>query len=275
MCPTLEASRIFGKVQLHGCGVVRFGSRGTASPSIAAAQCRLRSQLEDQFRQAIRSGRLGDGERVPSSRALAKALGLSRGLVQECYAQLQAEGYLVSRGWLSHPRGRGGHPARADPPPAAVSARPAGRRLPPPAFPTLRRPLGRAGPGLSARPAGPRRIANSTTATPAETRACARSSPPTCGASAPRTPQPTSSSSAPGWRRASGLSCTPWPAKGLSRVGFEDPGGIGGITACRCLGGSRGRPGARSMTAGWTWRRWIPAGPRRSCSPRRTSGRPA
>src|ERR1035438_3491443 len=58
----------------------------------------LRSQLEDQFRQAIRSGRLGDGERVPSSRALAKALGLSRGLVQECYAQLQAEGYLVTRG---------------------------------------------------------------------------------------------------------------------------------------------------------------------------------
>ena len=58
----------------------------------------LRVQLENQFRQAIRSGRLGAGERVPSSRALAKALGLSRGLVQECYAQLLAEGYLVSRG---------------------------------------------------------------------------------------------------------------------------------------------------------------------------------
>jgi GntR family transcriptional regulator / MocR family aminotransferase len=58
----------------------------------------LRAQLEDQFRQAIRSGRLGAGERVPSSRALAKALGLSRGLVQECYAQLLAEGYLVTRG---------------------------------------------------------------------------------------------------------------------------------------------------------------------------------
>jgi GntR family transcriptional regulator/MocR family aminotransferase len=58
----------------------------------------LRSQLEDQFRQAIRSGRLGAGQRVPSSRALAKALSLSRGLVQECYAQLQAEGYLVTRG---------------------------------------------------------------------------------------------------------------------------------------------------------------------------------
>src|SRR5215470_19432806 len=58
----------------------------------------LRTQLEDQFRQAIRAGRIGAGERVPSSRALAQALGLSRGLVQECYAQLQAEGYLVTRG---------------------------------------------------------------------------------------------------------------------------------------------------------------------------------
>ena len=54
----------------------------------------LRSQLERQLRDAIRSGRLGAGERLPSSRALAKELGLSRGLVQDCYSQLQAEGYL-------------------------------------------------------------------------------------------------------------------------------------------------------------------------------------
>jgi GntR family transcriptional regulator / MocR family aminotransferase len=58
----------------------------------------LRAQLEDQVRQAIRAGRLGAGDRVPSSRALAQALGVSRGLVQECYAQLLAEGYLVARG---------------------------------------------------------------------------------------------------------------------------------------------------------------------------------
>lgn len=58
----------------------------------------LRAQLEDQFRRAIRSGRLAAGERVPSSRALASQLGLSRGLVQQAYAQLQAEGYLVTRG---------------------------------------------------------------------------------------------------------------------------------------------------------------------------------
>ena len=58
----------------------------------------LRAQLEHQFRRAIRSGRLAAGDRVPSSRALATALGVSRGLAQECYAQLLAEGYLVSRG---------------------------------------------------------------------------------------------------------------------------------------------------------------------------------
>lgn len=57
----------------------------------------LRSQLERQLRDAIRSGRLGVGERLPSSRELAHELGLSRGLVQDCYAQLQAEGYLNTR----------------------------------------------------------------------------------------------------------------------------------------------------------------------------------
>src|SRR4051812_39582357 len=57
----------------------------------------LRAQLEDQLREAIRRGRLAAGERLPSSRVLAGGLGLSRGLVQDCYAQLQAEGYLTSR----------------------------------------------------------------------------------------------------------------------------------------------------------------------------------
>jgi len=57
----------------------------------------LRAQLEGQLREAIRSGRLGVGERLPSSRELARELSLSRGLVQDCYAQLQAEGYLSTR----------------------------------------------------------------------------------------------------------------------------------------------------------------------------------
>jgi GntR family transcriptional regulator/MocR family aminotransferase len=57
----------------------------------------LRAQLERQIRDAVRTGRLQPGERLPSSRVLAARLGLSRGLVQDCYAQLQAEGYLVTR----------------------------------------------------------------------------------------------------------------------------------------------------------------------------------
>ncbi len=57
----------------------------------------LRSQLERELREAIRSGRLAAGERLPSSRVLAAELGLSRGLVLECYTQLQAEGFLTSR----------------------------------------------------------------------------------------------------------------------------------------------------------------------------------
>lgn len=58
----------------------------------------LRAQLEDGLREAIRTGRLGVGERLPSSRELARAMGVSRGIVQDCYEQLRAEGYLFTRG---------------------------------------------------------------------------------------------------------------------------------------------------------------------------------
>ena len=57
----------------------------------------LRTQLEASLREAIREGRLRAGERLPSSRELARELGISRGMVQECYGQLLAEGYLTSR----------------------------------------------------------------------------------------------------------------------------------------------------------------------------------
>ena len=58
----------------------------------------LRVQLEEQLRDAIRVGRIAAGERLPSSRVLARELGVSRGLVMECYAQLESEGYLSTRG---------------------------------------------------------------------------------------------------------------------------------------------------------------------------------
>ena len=61
----------------------------------------LRAQLEGGLRDAIRSGRLPVGERLPSSRELARQLGLSRGLVQECYGQLLAEARHSSIGLRS------------------------------------------------------------------------------------------------------------------------------------------------------------------------------
>ena len=56
----------------------------------------IHEQLEQALRDQIRSGRLLPGARLPSSRALAGQLGISRGVVVEAYAQLTAEGYLVS-----------------------------------------------------------------------------------------------------------------------------------------------------------------------------------
>ena len=57
----------------------------------------LRTQVERGLREAIRTGRLRPGERLPSTRELARGLGISRGMVVECFDQLQAEGYLVAR----------------------------------------------------------------------------------------------------------------------------------------------------------------------------------
>ncbi|MFI5075566.1 MAG: GntR family transcriptional regulator, partial [Actinomycetales bacterium] len=56
----------------------------------------LAHQLQERLRDAIRSGRLERGERLPASRALAVQLGVSRGVVVDTYAQLESEGYLRS-----------------------------------------------------------------------------------------------------------------------------------------------------------------------------------
>jgi GntR family transcriptional regulator/MocR family aminotransferase len=82
----------------------------------------LRAQLEGTLREAIRSGRLQVGERLPSSRAMARELGVSRGLVQDCYAQLQAEGYLSSHGGSATRVAGGAHPATPAPSPAPAAA---------------------------------------------------------------------------------------------------------------------------------------------------------
>ncbi len=73
------------------------------------------------MREAIRDGRLPAGTRLPSTRALAGDLGLSRGTVVEAFAQLGAEGYLGAR------HGAGTWVAAVSP--VAVALVPAVRRL--------------------------------------------------------------------------------------------------------------------------------------------------
>ena len=51
--------------------------------------------LETALREAIRSGRLHPGARLPGSRSLAADLGISRGTVVQAYTQLIAEGWLT------------------------------------------------------------------------------------------------------------------------------------------------------------------------------------
>ncbi|MFJ5094346.1 PLP-dependent aminotransferase family protein [Streptomyces sp. NPDC088557] len=58
---------------------------------------RLRAGLMDALREAVRSGRLTAGTRLPSSRSLAADLGIARNTVADAYAELVAEGWLTAR----------------------------------------------------------------------------------------------------------------------------------------------------------------------------------
>ncbi|HEX4116265.1 MAG TPA: PLP-dependent aminotransferase family protein [Solirubrobacteraceae bacterium] len=79
----------------------------------------LRARVERALREAMRSGRLAPGSRLPSTRALCAQLGVSRGVVVDAYSQLAAEGYLQTR------RGGGtsvaGTTASVGPSPASVT----------------------------------------------------------------------------------------------------------------------------------------------------------
>lgn len=55
-------------------------------------------QLYRRYREAIASGKLRPGDRVPSVRSLASELGLARGTVEVAYQMLVGEGYFVARG---------------------------------------------------------------------------------------------------------------------------------------------------------------------------------
>ena len=57
----------------------------------------LHLQLAEQFRAAIRDGRLQAGHRLTSTRDLARELSVSRSVTQAAYDQLHAEGWIEGR----------------------------------------------------------------------------------------------------------------------------------------------------------------------------------
>lgn len=59
--------------------------------------CPLYRQVYDQLRQAILEQKLPPGARIPSTRALARALGVSRNTVLIAYEALVADALLAAR----------------------------------------------------------------------------------------------------------------------------------------------------------------------------------
>ena len=57
----------------------------------------VRVGLTEALREAVRSGRLTPGTRLPASRSLAQDLGVARSTVTECYATLIEEGWLTAK----------------------------------------------------------------------------------------------------------------------------------------------------------------------------------
>ncbi|WP_326569173.1 PLP-dependent aminotransferase family protein [Amycolatopsis rhabdoformis] len=57
----------------------------------------LAVQLADALREAAASGHLRGGDRLPSTRALAERLGVSRTVTSAAYEQLHAEGWIAGR----------------------------------------------------------------------------------------------------------------------------------------------------------------------------------
>jgi GntR family transcriptional regulator/MocR family aminotransferase len=110
------------------------------------AELPLTEQIAAQLRDVLTGGRLAAGERLPSTRALAAALGVSRTVVTAAYTQLFAEGWLegrhgsgtyVAAGAVAPP-GAGPGPARVaagGPGPASPARLPALPRLPAPPLP--------------------------------------------------------------------------------------------------------------------------------------------
>jgi GntR family transcriptional regulator / MocR family aminotransferase len=99
--------------------VRRTSATGGLDLHLEPAGPRVRAGLEAALREAVQTGRLVAGTRLPSSRALAADLGIARNTVADAYGQLVAEGWLTAR------QGSGTRVADAAPAVAGAAVRPA------------------------------------------------------------------------------------------------------------------------------------------------------
>lgn len=58
---------------------------------------RTADEILERFRGAIRSGQLGDGERLPTVRQTARDFGIAQATAAKAYKQLEQEGLVVTR----------------------------------------------------------------------------------------------------------------------------------------------------------------------------------
>ncbi|MFE7227150.1 PLP-dependent aminotransferase family protein [Nocardioides sp. NPDC057577] len=90
----------------------------------------LPAQLAGQVRTLVLAGTLGTGDRLPSSRALAADLGVSRAVTEQAYDQLTAEGWLEARRGsgtyvtTTHPTGVTSRPTQPTPRRTRLTSRP-------------------------------------------------------------------------------------------------------------------------------------------------------
>ncbi|GAA2449618.1 GntR family transcriptional regulator [Agromyces soli] len=81
----------------------------TIDPSAAAAPF---EQLRAAVVEAVQSGRLAAGDRLPTVRALAEQLGLAANTVAKAYRALEADGVIETRGRNGTVVAEHGDPAR-------------------------------------------------------------------------------------------------------------------------------------------------------------------
>src|SRR5215469_18060104 len=119
-----DRSSHFARRMEDHLSTVRRGGVDLPLAADRAAPAPLTVQVVGQLRTAMADGRLGAGERLPSTRALAATLGISRTVATGAYAQLFAEGWIEGRhgsgtyvadGAQGEPATQGGPAARGGP----------------------------------------------------------------------------------------------------------------------------------------------------------------